>query len=69
MLTPFLFVAPYVTGLIAAVSEEHLLSKFRIKCDHEEGIKHCFIPKHQQHKQIKISVTSQKQAKYLYRKF
>jgi hypothetical protein len=60
--------APYVTVLSDAVSEEHL-SKFRIKFDHEEGIKHCFYPKHQQRTPITIGATSQKQAKNLYRKF
>jgi len=44
-------------------------SKFRVKFDHEEGIKHCFSPKRQQHIPITIGVTSQKQAKNLYRKF
>jgi hypothetical protein len=43
--------------------------KIRIKFDHEDGNEHCFSPKQQQHTPITIGVTSQKQAKNLYRKF
>jgi hypothetical protein len=59
MLTLFFLLALYVTGLIVAVSEGHLFSKFRIIFDDEEVIKHCFSPKHQQHTPLTIVVTIQ----------
>jgi hypothetical protein len=46
-----------------------LLSKFRIKFGHEEGIQHCFYTKYQQHTPITIGVTNQKQAKTRYFNF